>query len=237
MIQVHEPIVVEIERKINVGWEASFKNNHLLADEYGAFGLDVSDPDINAHYAAYDSTVARYPLDTDRIRWATVCPPKPYDGERSFKEHVVCYWSDTCAYPSDEVLESWQAHETIFLLQSEVTPWNDWNLGFEPRFGPEEFARVRAKVHDLGMRFIVYTSLYYFLKDTALEYAAMNSFEGFVGWPPGTPTGENMPLFLFTIENLMRTHTPHGLYFDGQYIQKPGSIIRSCAKCACECGG
>jgi len=102
--------------------------------------------------------------------------------------------------------------------------WKDWNLEFVPRLGEAEFARVRETIHDAGMRFIVYTSPYYFLRGTALEPRAMNSFDNFKGWPPGTPTGENMGLFLPEIRRVMREYKPDGLYFDGQYIHNPAAL-------------
>jgi len=77
--------------------------------------------------------------------------------------------------------------------------WKDWNLDFVPRLGVEEFARVRRTLHEMGMRFIVYTSPFYFLKGTALEPQAINSFENFTDWPPGSSSGENMELFMAAI--------------------------------------
>jgi len=124
----------------------------------------------------------------------------------------------------DQVLRSWQEHGNIVLLQSELLLWKNWNLDFVPRLGEEEFGRVRNTIHDLGMRFIVYTSPYYFLKGTALEPRAINTFEGFTGWPPGTPTGENMGLFLPAIRRVMRDYKPDGLYFDGQYTGNPAAL-------------
>ena len=102
--------------------------------------------------------------------------------------------------------------------------WKDWNLDFVPRSGAEAFSRVRETLHGLGMRFIVYTSPYYFLRGTPLEPVAFNSFDGFTNWPPGTPTGENMGLFLDAITRVMTEYKPDGLYFDGQYIENPAAL-------------
>ena len=33
-----EPLSVSVESKIDTAWQASYKNNHLIADEWGAFG-------------------------------------------------------------------------------------------------------------------------------------------------------------------------------------------------------
>lgn len=224
MLHVHEPMSVPVERKIAPAWQASFKNNHLIADEWGAFGLYTSMNSAADRYSPYDAVAAVYPLNADDVLWVGVCPPKPYDWERSFRDNVVWHWSNTLGYPDDAALLRWRAEGNIVLLQSEVMLWKDWNVGFVPRPGMEEFARVRNTVHGLGARFIVYTSPYYFLRGTALEPAALNSFEGFTNWPPGTPTGENMGLFLEAIRKVMTEYRPDGLYFDGQYTDNPAAL-------------
>ena len=74
------------------------------------------------------------------------------------------------------------------------------------------------------MRFIVYTSPFYYLRGTSLEPQAMNSFVHFTNWPPGTATGENIDLFLPEIAKVMREYKPDGLYFDGQYKDNPAAL-------------
>lgn len=224
MLQCHEPLEVSVRSLIPILWSASHHNHHLFADEWGGFGVycSQSEPEMPAH--PYEDVVVQSTLGTDEVLWVGVCPPKPYEWERSLREHVIWHWSSELAYPPDEVLESWAGLGNVVLLQSEVMLWKDWNLGFQPRLGPEEFARVRDTLHRQGMRFIVYTSPYYFLRGTPLEHAAMNSFENFAGWPPGTGTGENMGLFLAEIRRVMEWHKPDGLYFDGQYIDNPAAL-------------
>ena len=224
MLHTREPLTVSIDRKIDPAWNASFGTNHLIADEWGAFGLYCSATALDDGFDAHSDTVATYALPADAVLWVGVCPPKPYDWPRSLKDNVVWHWSRETSYPPDEVLRSWKPHGNVVLLQSEVMLWKDWNLDFVPRLGVEEFARVRKTLHDQGQRFIVYTSPYYFLKGTALESRALNSFVGFKGWPPGTPTGENMGLFLPAIRKVMREYKPDGLYFDGQYIRNPAAL-------------
>ena len=224
MLHAQEALPVAVERQILPAWHASYRSNHLVADELGAFGLYCSQPDVPDAFDPYAATVATYPLPADGVLWVGACPPKSYDWERSFQERVVWHWTRGDAYPSDEALAEWSKHGNVVLLQSEVKLWKDWNLDFVPREGPEEFARVRETVHRLGMRFIVYTSPFYFLKGTALETRAFNSFEGFKGWPPGTGTGENMGLFLPAIRRVMAEHRPDGLYFDGQYTSNPAAL-------------
>lgn len=224
MLHVHTPLEAAIQRKIAPAWHASFQNNHLLADEWGAFGLYCSEDDLDDHFDPFAEEAARYPLPADAVLWVGVCPPKPYDWERSLNEHVVWHWSRDTGYPEDDTLRLFREHGDVALLQSEVMLWKNWNLDFEPRHGGVEFSRVRKTLHSLGMRFIVYTSPYYFLRGTALESRAMNSFKDFNGWPPGTPTGGNMGLFLDAVRRVMREHKPDGLYFDGQYMENPAAL-------------
>ena len=224
MLHAHDPIEFLVDRAIAVAWHASYLANHVIADEWGAFGLFCSDQKQDDHFDPFATTVARYALRSDAVLWLGVCPPKPYDWERSVDDNVVWHWSNELAYPPDDELKTWREHGNIVLLQSELLLWKDWNLAFVPRLGDDEFARVRKTIHDAGMRFIVYTSPYYFLKGTALEPRAINTFEGFKGWPPGTGSGENMGLFLPEIRKVMREYKPDGLYFDGQYTHNPAAL-------------
>ena len=224
MLHTQNPHTVSVERRIEAGWHASFKNNHLIADEWGAFGLYCSETDLEDAFDPYLPTVASYPLPAGAVLWLGVCPPKPYPWEQSFDDRVFWHWSRQTGYPSDEQLRAWSEYGNIVLLQSEVMLWKDWNLDFEPRDGIEEFARVRETIHEQGMRFIVYTSPYYFLRGTPVESAAFNSFEGFTGWPPGWPTGENMELFMTAVTKVMNDLRPDGLYYDGQYMHNPAAL-------------
>jgi len=224
MLHVHEPLGVTVTRAIDVGFTASFESNHLLLDEWGGFGIYCSEKTLNAAFDPYGPVTARYDLPADSVLWIGVCPPKPYDWDRSITDHVVWHWSNQLGYPPDDELVAWSKEGNVVLLQSEVMLWKDWNVAFEPRLGEAEFARVRNTMHEHGTRFIVYTSPYYFLKGTALEPRALNSFENFKGWPPGSPTGENMELFMAAITKVMREYKPDGLYFDGQYTSNPAAL-------------
>ncbi len=224
MLHARDRLTATVTRAIEPAWCGSSSVGHLLADEWGAFGLYASNRRSLARFDPYAETVATCPLPADSVLWLGVCPPKPYPWERSLSDTVVWHWSRQLGYPSDEILRSWKPHGNVVLLQSEVMLWKDWNLDFVPRAGAAEFARVRRTLHDLGMRFIVYTSPYYFLKGTSLENRAMNSFEDFKGWPPGTSTGENMGVFMPAVRRVMAEHKPDGLYFDGQYISNPAAL-------------
>ena len=226
MFHAHEPIVIEITRAIDVGFTASYKSNCLVLDEWGGFGLFGSDPGLESVLAPYEPVVARYTLPADAVLWIGICPPKPYDWERSLEDNVVWHWSNQLGYPPDSDLIAWAKEGNTVLLQSEVMLWKDWNLAFVPRLGEEEFARVRKTIHDQGMRFIVYTSPYYFLKGTPIESKAMNSFDNFsvTGFPPGWPEGVNIDLFLDEIAKVMSHYKPDGLYFDGQYTESAPAL-------------
>ncbi len=226
MLQAHEPVEIAVDRLIVPAWSASHGANHLLADEWGGFGLYCSRKDLPDGFDADATQVATYRLPAGEVLWVGVCPPKPYDWQRSLRDRVFWHWSNQTSYPPDAELRTWAPTGNTVLLQSEVMLWKDWNLAFEPRLGREEFARVRQTLHAQGQRFIVYTSPYYFLKGTALESKAMNSFDHFdqTGWPPGTSTGENMGLFMPQIERVMREFQPDGLYFDGQYLDNPAAL-------------
>lgn len=225
MFHAHEPVTLEITRGIDAIFSAACQGNCLLLDEWGGFGMYCSEPGFGDTLSPYEKTVARYTLPADAVLWIGVCPPKPYDWERSFKDHWVWHWSMQTGYPSDDDLTAWAREGNLVLLQSEVMLWKDWNLAFEPRLGEAEFNRVRETIHRLGMRFIVYTSPYYFLKETPLESKAMNNFDHFseTGFPPGWPEGNNIDLFIAEIEKVMKQYRPDGLYFDGQYMRNvPG---------------
>ena len=222
MLHAHEAMDLEVESKIAPAWNASWKTNHLAVDEWGGFGLYCSDLDLNDHFDAAGPVVAKYALPEDAVLAIGVCPPKAYAWDRSLDLQVVWHWSAQNAYPSDEELLSWKPYGNVILLQSEVMLWKDWNLDFVPRLGIDEFVRVRETIHRMRMRFIVYTSPFYFLKGTSQEGQAVNDKPGFS--PGAVVNGENMPLFLEAITRVMSDLKPDGLYFDGQYMQNPAAL-------------
>lgn len=221
MFHAHEPVKIDIERLIHKGFSAEYKSNALIFDEWGGYGLFCSDPNFSKSVSKQESTVIRYVLPANEVIWFGVCPPKPYNWNRSLEDNVVWHWSSKLGYPADKDLISWAKHGNIILLQSEVMLWTDWNLAFEPRLGEAEFARVRETIHEQGMKFIVYTSPYYFLRGTPQQHKAMNSFAFFkiTGFPPGWPKGDNIDLFIEEIRKVMTKYKPDGLYFDGQYFE------------------
>ncbi|HEO72563.1 MAG TPA: hypothetical protein ENN80_15000, partial [Candidatus Hydrogenedentes bacterium] len=224
MIHAHERLEIAIKRRIDVDWAASYETNHVLFDELGGFALYCSDQHLNDAFDRFSPTTAVYTLPADAVLWVGACPPKPYPWERSIADHVVWHWSRQTGYPADEDLNAWADVGTIVLLQSEMMLWKDWNMAFDPRLGAAEFARVRETIHGNGMRFIVYTSPAYFFKGTPFEPYAMNTFEGFTGWPPCRGVGDNIDLFMAEIEKVMTQYKPDGLYFDGQYFESPAAL-------------
>jgi len=222
MLHAHEAISVDVERKIAPAWNVSWKANHLIVDEWGGFGLYCSDLEIDDHFDVAKPVVAKYSLGADSVLAVGVCPPKAYNWDRSFELQVIWHWSAENAYPPDKELLSWKPYGNVILLQSEVMLWKDWNLDFVPRLGLDEFVRVRETIHGMGMRFIVYTSPFYFLKGTSQEKQAVNDKPGIS--PGAVVNGENMQLFLEAITRVMNDLKPDGLYFDGQYMQNPAGL-------------
>jgi hypothetical protein len=222
LVQMHDGGAVSVKRLIEPGWHNSWQGNHIVADELGAFALYTTDYTVENSFNPYGDTLAMYPLAKDGVLGIGVCPPRPYDWEKSLNQQVLWHWSADHGYPTDEELTSWATHGNMVLLQSEVLLWKDWNLDFVPRLGVAEFERVRNTIHGLGMPFIVYTSPYFFLKGTAQESQAENQTPGVC--PGEVKDGENMPLFLDAIRRVMRDLKPDGLYFDGQYNENPAAL-------------
>ena len=226
MLHAGEPVQARIDRRIQPVWNASYLVNHLIADELGAFGVYCSDESLDDGFDAFAKTIATYALPADEVLWLGVCPPKEYPWEKSIESHVVWHWHPTEGYPTDAALRSWQTVGDTVLLQSEVALWKDWNLDFIPRHGPEEFARAAKTIHESGQRFIVYTSPFFFLKDTPHEDLAFNDWTQLnaLGIPVLPGRGENMPAFMAAIERVMTDLQPDGLYFDGQYMFDPAAL-------------
>ena len=222
MLHAHTPLRAAVRTEIAPAWNASWKSNHLIVDELGGFGLYCSDPELNDHYDPYGSPVASYSLPENAVLAVGVCPPKPYDWDRSLREQVIWHWSNKTSYPPDDELRAWKPHGNVVLLQSEVMLWKDWNLDFVPRLGMDEWTRVRDTIHGMNMPFIVYTSPFYFLKGTSQEKNAVNDQPGVC--PGAIVNGENMDLFLDAITRVMKDLKPDGLYFDGQYAENPAAL-------------
>lgn len=224
MFHAHQPVTITVSRMIEVGFYSSYRANHVLFDEYGGFGLYCSEQEMDDAFNPRTPITARYELPANAVLWVGICPPKQYDWARSFKDNVVWHWSNQLGYPADSDFATWSKKSNIALLQSEVMLWKDWNLAFEPRLGEAEFARVRKTSHKQNMKFIVYTSPFYFLRGTPIESQAMNSFENFKEFPPGDGSGVNIDLFMNEITRVMREYKPDGLYFDGQYVDNPAPL-------------
>lgn len=224
MLHAIEPMTITLKRRIEPGFTASYQNNHVLFDEWGGFGVFCSDTTLTDGFDPHDPVTARYDLPAGAVLWFSICPPKPYDWERSLTDHVLWHWSNESAYPADADLVRWSKEGNIVLLQAEMMLWKDWNLAFVPRLGEAEFARVRDTIHANNMRFIVYTSPAYFFKGTPFESYAMNSFENFTNWPPARGVGDNIDVFMDEITKVMHEYKPDGLYFDGQYYDCPAAL-------------
>lgn len=214
LLQAHESVAVEVDRRIPVAWTGSWKAHHVVADEWGALALHCSVDDIADGFDPGQETVARYVLPEGAVLGIGVCPPRPYRWERSIQDQVVHHWTGKPeeAYPATNLLQAWAAGGNILILSGERALWNDWQRDFTPSMGPAAFARVRDECHRLGVRLLVYASPYYYL--------------GGSGSADGTAIldGVNMQFYLEAIRGIMGDLKPDGLYMDGQYFQNPAAI-------------
>ncbi len=221
MFKPDNAMSVKVAKSIPVAFSPSFRNNHLVCDEWGGFALYCSETGLADQFDPYGDVTAQYDLPAEAVLCLGVCPPKPYDWQKSFDDRVVWHWSDTNAYPPDSAIKAWSKYGNIQLLQSEVLLWKDWNLDFVPRKGIGEFERVKKTFHENGMRFIVYTSPFYFLKDTSQEKNAVNDKPGVC--PGAVANGENIDSFRAAITRVMTNLKPDGLYYDGVYSSDPAA--------------
>jgi hypothetical protein len=158
----------------------------------------------------------------------SVCPPRPFHWEQSFRDRWFSYWvnEDGPAYPSDEGLQHHLVDVgvgNVYLLASEVYLWKDWQLAFVPRQGLSELQRVVNTAHRLGARVVIYTSPFYFTRGTPHEKFATNSLPVH-RCGPGWGTGENLSLFLPEIRKVVQDYGVDGLYFDNLYTE---SLVQS----------
>lgn len=229
MMHVHEKLNISIYREIPVAWSASFHANHLIADEWGGLAIYCSENNPDSWFNTRNTPMAEYQLQPDNVLCIGVCPPKPYNWDSSINDQVVWHHVGTRtedypgAYPPDELLPGWAYGGNIVLLQSEIALWKDWLLDFVPRWGEIEFTRVRDWLQKRGLKLIVYTSPYYFVRGTDQESLAFNDWADFVNlkWPV---EGSNIEYFLEAIKRVMENLKPDGLYFDGQYFDNPAAL-------------
>jgi hypothetical protein len=222
MFHAKEPLKICLKPLYIPAFEGNYKSNHLLLDEYGGFGVYCSIKDLPDNYNRFSDTVATYQLPADAVLWIGICPPKKYDWQKSLNDNVLWHWSTVTSYPDDETMKSWVKYGNTVLFQGEIMLWKDWNLGFKPRLGMEQWNRVKNTLHSQNIKYMVYTSPSYFLRGTGKEEYAVNSFENFKGWPPPESrpfNGENIDTFLSEITKVMKELKPDGLYFDGTYCE------------------
>ncbi|HBG28630.1 MAG: hypothetical protein A2Y10_00045 [Planctomycetes bacterium GWF2_41_51] len=218
MIHAKKPLTISLKPDFIPVFDGNYQSNHLLLDEYGGFGVYCSIIDLPDKYNKLSETIAVYDLPEDSVLWISICPPKKYDWQKSINDNVLWHWSTVTSYPDDETIKSWIPYGNTVLFQGEIMLWKDWNLGFEPRLGIKEWNRVKNTLHQNKMRYMVYTSPYYYLLGTEFKNEAVNSFDNFKGWPTNKPThGENVDLFIEAITKVMKELKPDGLYFDGTY--------------------
>ena len=214
LLQAHEPVPLEVDRKIPVAWTGSWKANHVVADEWGGFALHCSAADIADAFDPAGETVTRYALPAGEVLCVGVCPPRPYRWKQSAGDQVVHHWTAKPeeAYPAMNLIQAWAAGGNILLLQGERALWKHWQRDFTPSLGVEEFARVRDECHRIGSRLMVYASPFYYLGGSGLDDGGVVN------------DGANMEFFLEAIRGVMRELEPDGLYMDGQYFHNPAAI-------------
>ena len=181
----------------------------------GRFGLYCSATDLKDDFDLYADPVARYRLPADAVLWVGVCPPKPYDWERSLKDNVVWHWSDSESYPPDDVLRSWKDLGNIVLLQSEVMLWTDWNLDFVPRLGasssrPQDAARPGDALHRLHQSLLLLRALRLGSPEQLENLRRRNA-----------DRREHRAVHARHPRNVSKDG---GLYFDGQYTDNPAAL-------------
>jgi len=222
MLRSDRPMDAACQVMFNPAKMYSTGPNHLVMDPAGAVGVYPIDP-VREPRANESAQKWLYPLDAPGMLWVSVGPPRPYEWEKSFNDRIIWHWSDVNAYPSDEQIEEWSAHGNILLMQSEVMAWRSWHVEFEPR-SRAELRRVLYKCHALGMRAIVYTSPFYFVKGTPLENQAVAMAPNYQAGVLGhlhCNDGVNVDLFLAEIAKVVNQFGVDGLYFDGIY---PASV-------------
>jgi hypothetical protein len=217
MFQALSPCAVEGQLHFSPGWMSLHAGSQLYLDPYGGCGIYPLTAGRAARPLGADRRF-RYELNAGDVLWFAVFPPRPFDWEASLQQRVVWHWSRQNGYPSNEELRAWREWGNVYLLQSEVMLWQDWNLAYQPR-DAAELGRVLQTAHGLDGRVLVYTSPGFFLQGTPLAAHALNSFDNFRGWPPTVTDGANVGRFVEEIDRLNRETGVDGLYFDGLYVK------------------
>lgn len=217
MLQAMRTATVKGHLHFDPGWVAVFQGHQLFLDPFGGCGVYPMTDVLQAQMLDTHRRF-RYELKAGDILWFAIFPPRPFDWKASLNQRIVWHWSRENGYPAGEDLRAWREFGNVYLLQSEVMLWKDWNLAYQPR-DDAALRRVLDTVHDLDGRILVYTSPGYFLKGTPLAVHAMNSFESFRGWPPTVVDSANLGEFVQAITRMKQATGVDGIYFDGLYVK------------------
>lgn len=166
--------------------------------------------------------------------WLSVAPTREFDWAKSFssiywhrgegtefwvKGNQQCPWTPESAWPDDEATLKRIAEDfDILHLQAECALWENWTLGYEPRF-PDKAKRCLETAHRLGLKVVVYASPFYFLAGTQFEKLELNVPE----WPKdwwrcGNYHGDNWERYTDSVRELLKKYDVDGVYFDSSFL-------------------
>jgi len=205
----------------NGAWVPEYKaverGNFLFLDRDGGFGVyplrlrGRAIPRANAKFSRKGWHVSLSLMGEDRFM-ASVCPPRPFDWEKSFGDRIVHHFishppsKPWTAYPRNDEVEEyskygnilvlhWWAHGLLTKRGKGVQSRDDcihnacWSSFRHEPMNEAELVRTVRRAHDLGMRVIPYMTSYYF---------------------PGEPHE-----FLKEVDSVVDRYHMDGVYIDG----------------------
>ncbi|MHB9036991.1 MAG: family 16 glycoside hydrolase [Armatimonadota bacterium] len=223
LIKTRKPIDVTFNLSFKPAWSADdYSANYLLLDPKGGIGIFTIGEPLKRVDQIADRGMVRLSLKAGQEVMVTVCPPRPFDWEKSFQTRIIAHYvaDPALVYPSDEQIKTWarEKYGNVIFLASDALLWKNWWLGFESS-NPDELRRVIATAHANGMKVMIYTSPGFLVKGTPKEQEARTNTP-----KPGdtyiyNPTGSNADYFLAELKKVYETYHPDGFYFDGIYMK------------------
>jgi hypothetical protein len=191
-------VIIEMTRDLSIDFNGFFKPEYhaekegkwLFIDATGGFGVypvEKKQTDI-PEFSIIPWNIS-YIFKSGEEAWFSVFPPRPYNWARVFQP-IAHTGSPKVPYPPDELINFAAQYTKIFTIHSLIWPGGDKEPWLIPKFIPsdiKEFTRVRDKVHQNEMKFVVYTSPYY----------------------------STAPDFFAEIKRVLEEYKVDGLYFDG----------------------
>ncbi|MFH1006838.1 MAG: hypothetical protein V1800_04955 [Candidatus Latescibacterota bacterium] len=166
--------------------------------------------------------------------WLSVAPAREFDWQESFKSiywhrgdgtefwtegDQALPWTPETAWPDDEAFLRGIAKDyDVLHLQAECALWQNWNLGYMPRF-PDRAKRCLETAHHLGLKVVVYASPFYFYAGTEFESRDFSVPEWSRDWwRCGNYHGDNWERYVEAIRRLLAGYDVDGIYFDGSFL-------------------